>query len=166
MHSPFQAAHKFPVGPGLGSSCTIPEHWSSFGEAIASLIYMQALACCHAGEILLCDAWSPCAKIDWYSELFVIPSSLINAPVPAEEKLPQRTMLPSLCFTVALVFFWWWAVIFLHQTFLLELWPNKILQFWSHQIIILYGLWILFHMVGTWIYLLPNFGRTWMFYFE
>ncbi|KAI3352523.1 hypothetical protein L3Q82_005468 [Scortum barcoo] len=40
-----------------------------------------------------------CANTDWYLELFIIPSTLTKAPVPAEEKQPQSMMLPPPCFT-------------------------------------------------------------------
>ncbi|KAI3365344.1 hypothetical protein L3Q82_010128 [Scortum barcoo] len=35
-----------------------------------------------------------CANTDWYLELFIIPSTLTKAPVPAEEKQPQ-SMMPA-----------------------------------------------------------------------
>ena len=73
----------------------------------------------------LAEAWRFCANIDWYLELFIIPSSLTKAPVPAEETLPQSIMLPPPCFSVGMVFFWWCAGWFLRQTYLLELWPKS-----------------------------------------
>ncbi len=72
----------------------------------------------------LAEAWRFCANIDWYMELFIIPSTLTKAPVP-EEKQPQSVMLLPPCFTVGMVFLWWCAVLFFHQTYLLELWPKS-----------------------------------------
>ncbi len=73
----------------------------------------------------LAEAWRFCANIDWYLERFIIPSTLTKAPVPAEEKQPQSVMLPPPCITVGMVLFWWCAVLFLCQTYLLELWPKS-----------------------------------------
>ncbi len=72
----------------------------------------------------LAEAWRFCANIDRYLELFIIPSTLTKAPVPAKEKQPQSMMLPPPCFTVGMLLLWWCAVLFFHQTYLLELWPK------------------------------------------
>ncbi len=37
----------------------------------------------------LAEAWRFYASIDWYLELFIIPSTLNKSPVPAEEKQPR-----------------------------------------------------------------------------
>ncbi len=54
----------------------------------------------------LAEAWRFYASIDWYLELFIIPSTLTKSPVPAEEKQPRSMMLPPPCFTVGMVFLW------------------------------------------------------------
>lgn len=41
------------------------------------------------------------------------------------EKQPLSTMLPPPCFTISMVLFWWCAVLFLSQTYLLELWSKS-----------------------------------------
>lgn len=48
------------------------------------------------------------AKIEWYLELFVIPSNFAKAPAPAEEKQLQIRMQWPPCFTVGMVFFRWY----------------------------------------------------------
>ncbi len=36
----------------------------------------------------LAEAWRFCTSIDWYMELFIIPSTLTKSPGPAEEEQP------------------------------------------------------------------------------
>ncbi len=132
VHSPLQVTpqifNRFRAGLWLGHSKTL----SSSGEAILLLILMYALGCCRSerwssssSSAIYKEAWRFCSNIDWYLELFIIPSTLTKAPIPAEEKQPQSVMLPPPCFTVGMVFFWWCAVLFLCQTYHLELWPKS-----------------------------------------
>ncbi len=125
---------------------------SLFGYESISMAHLEFLFS------FLAEAWRFCANIDWYLELFIIPSTLTKAPVPAEEKQPQSVMLPPPCFTVGMVFLWWCAVLFLCQTYLLELWPkSSTLVSSDHN--------AFSHMLlGYFKCVFAKFSRAWMFF--
>lgn len=57
-------------------------------------------------------------------KLFTIFSTLIKAPVPTEEKQSYSMMLSPPCFTIGMMFFWWWEVFGFCHSFVAELWPK------------------------------------------
>ncbi len=103
FRSPHRCSIGFRSGLWLGHSKTLIFFWWS--HAFVDLdVCFGSLSCWKVNFLFifsfLTDAWRFCAKIAWYLELFIIPSTLTKAPVPAEEKQPQSMMLPPPCFTV------------------------------------------------------------------
>lgn len=162
FRSPHRCSIWFSSGLWLGHSKTlIFFRWS---HAFVDLNVCFSLLSCWKVKFLfifsfLTEAWRFCAKIDCYLELFIIPSTLTKALVPAEEKQPQSMMLPPPCFTVGMVFFGWCAVFFLQQTYLLELWPKCLALVLSDHYTFSCML------SGDFMYVFEKFCRAWMFFF-
>lgn len=124
----FRSPHRFSIGfrssLWLGHSKSLIFFWLSHSFVNFEVCFWS-LSCWKVKSLFifsfLAETWRFCAKIDWYLELFIMPSTLTKALVPAEEKQSQSIILPPTCFTVGMVFFWWWGVLFLHQTYFLEL---------------------------------------------
>ncbi len=92
----FRSPHRFSIGfrsgLWLGHSKTWIFFWSS--HSFVDLDVCFGLLSCWKIKFLfifsfLAEAWRFCANIDWYLELFIIPSTLTKAPVPAEKNSPK-----------------------------------------------------------------------------
>lgn len=136
----FGSPHRFSIGFRSGLWLVkLPELWSS-GEAHPFLdleVSIGSLLCWKMKFlftfIILAEARMFCAKIDCYLEVFIILSTLIKAPVAAEEKHPQSIMLPLPCFIVGTMYFWWCTMFFCTK-YTFGNYGQKI-QPWSLQII-------------------------------
>lgn len=95
------------------------------------------------GEILHLQFSVPELEKAWYLELVIPLPVSTRAPEPAEE--PQSMMLPPSCFTVGVVVFVWWAVLFWHQTYCI---------FWKFR-----GVWMFF-FCEKWLPSWPPHSQT------
>lgn len=95
--------------PGLGCGWATPELESSFsGEMILLLTCMHAAGCWCCWRVkflIICSNCPQVRKINWSLRVFIIPSTLTHASVPAGKKPSQSLMLPPPCFIVQMVFY-------------------------------------------------------------
>lgn len=110
----FRSSHRFSIGFGPGSFQN------------SNLLLVKPFILITSGFLL--GTWRFCAKTDEYLEVFIIPSTLTQAPVPVKEKQAQSLMPLPPRFTVGMVLFWWCAVLFLRHIYLLELCPKRLTQ--------------------------------------
>lgn len=122
-----KSIHRFSIGYRSRLGLTIEEHLLCticlFGSVFRSIVMLKMnllsiFSCLTEGHMSSSRFWMCLAESIFHS-------ILINGLVPSREKHPHNIMLPSLCFTVGMMYWWWCAVFGFHQIFPLEFSPKK-----------------------------------------
>lgn len=120
----FKSSHKFLTGLRTGLWLTNSRILLFLSYTCVSLAQQSSLCCARKTNLLLSGRFlADCIRFSYRISLyfadFISPSTLTSLLQRSE---PHCMMLPPPCFTVEMVFLWWYAVFCLHQMWCKVLW--------------------------------------------